>query len=240
MDGIVPAAGEGTRLRPLTAERPKVLVPVNGRPLIEYSFDRLLSVGADRLVVVIGYRGADVVDRYGDAYRDRPIRYVRQDDRLGVAHALALAGERARTPAVVCHGDLVFGSSLGAVAKRHRETDAAVTLSVDTVSLATARTTGVCVFRDGRLVDLVEKPDDPPSRTAIVGAYAVGPAFFDACSRIDPSDRGEYELPDAVTALLDDGHRVETVPVDGWWANVNGVDDVERTERLLEERGFSA
>lgn len=239
MDGIVPAAGEGTRLRPRTADRPKALVPVGGRPLIEYAFDRLVAAGADRLVVVIGYRGDDVVDRYGNAYGETPLRYVRQDEQLGVAHALSLAGACARAPALVCHGDLVFGSSLSAVADRHRETGAAATLSVDAVSQSTARTTGVCVFRDGRLVDLVEKPEDPPSRTAIVGAYAVDAPFFEACDRIDPSDRGEYELPDAVTALLEEGRRVETVPVDGWWTNVNDPDDVERAERSLAERRFA-
>ncbi len=238
MDGIVPAAGMGTRLRPLTADRPKALVPVAGRPLVEYAFDRLLAAGADRLVAVVGYRGQDVVDRYGDRYRDRPVAYVRQDEQLGVAHALALAGERARTPAVICHGDLVFGASLSGAVDRHRETDAAVTLSVDTVAPATARTTGVCAFEDGRLVGVVEKPDEPPSRTAIVGAYAVDDVFFDACRRIDPSDRGEYELPDAVSTVLADGHRVETVPVDGWWTNVNTEDDVAAAEGRIRARGF--
>jgi len=238
VDGIVPAAGRGTRLRPRTSDTPKALVAVDGRPLIEYPFDGLIAAGVDRLVVVVGYRGDAIVDRCGDHYRGVPVAYVTQDDPLGVADALQCAGEAATAPALVCHGDLVFAASLSRVRERHEATGAAVTLSVDQVDHETARETGVCVFEDDRLVGLVEKPDDPPSRTAIVGAYAVGEAFFAACERIEPSDRGEYELPDVVSALLEDGHHIETVPVDGWWENVNDESDLDRTSCRLDESGF--
>jgi dTDP-glucose pyrophosphorylase len=238
VDGIVPAAGRGSRLRPLTDDRPKGLVPVAGRPLLDYAFDRLLAAGATRLVVVVGYRGDDVVEHYGDTYEGVQIAYVRQARRLGVADALRVAGERAEGPALVCHGDLVFVAPLEPALRRHRETDAAATLSTTRVDEATARTTGVCEFADGRLVDLVEKPDDPPSLTALVGAYVVDEPFFDACDRIDASERGEYELPDAVSALLDEGRDVETVPVDGEWVNVNDAGDRTRAADLLDRVSF--
>ena len=128
MDGVVLAAGEGTRMRPLTADRPKGLVEVAGQPLLTHCFDTLLSVGVDRLVVVVGYRGDDIVSRYGDQYRDAPIAYVRQDDRLGLAHALEQARPAVDGTFVVLNGDNVCRANLAAAVERHRETDASATL----------------------------------------------------------------------------------------------------------------
>src|SRR6056297_750274 len=121
MDGVVLAAGEGTRMRPLTAEKPKSLVEVAGQPLLSHGFDALLSVGVERLVVVVGYRGDDIVDHYGDSYRETPIEYVTQADQLGTAHALQRAMPVVEAPFVVLHGDNVCRANLEAVVERHCE-----------------------------------------------------------------------------------------------------------------------
>ncbi|MDS0260863.1 nucleotidyltransferase family protein [Haloarcula sp. S1CR25-12] len=234
MDGVVLAAGEGTRMRPLTADRPKALVEVAGKPLLEHALDALLSVGVDRIAVVVGYRGEQIVDRYGDGYRDTPIEHVEQADQLGTAHALEQAIPVVEAPFVVLHGDNVCRANLDGVVARHRETDAAATLLVESVSREQARTTGVVETDSaGRVTGLVEKPDEPPSTLVNRGFYAFGPDIGPALSRIDPAPRGEYELADAIDSLLRRGHRVETVELDGWCHNVNEPADRERvTERL--------
>jgi len=235
MDGVVLAAGEGTRMGPLTADQPKALVTVAGQPLVEHVFDALLSVGVDRFVVVVGYHGAAIVERYGDGYRETPIQYAEQTDRLGTAHALARAIPAVDAPFVVANGDNVCRANLDAVVERHRGTDAAATLLVESVSREQARTTGVVeTDGDGRVTGLVEKPDDPPSTLVTRGFYAFGSAIAPALDRIEPSDRGEYEIADAVDDLLARGHRVETVPVEGWCHNVNEPADRARVETLLE------
>lgn len=83
---VVLAAGKGTRLRPLTDDKPKVLVEVNGTPLVEDVFDNLIDAGATELIVVVGYKVEQIIDRYGDAYRDVPITYTHQREQLGLAH----------------------------------------------------------------------------------------------------------------------------------------------------------
>ena len=235
MDGVVLAAGEGTRMAPLTADQPKALVTVAGQPLLEYAFEALLSVGVERLVVVVGYRGEQIIDRYGDSYRETPVEYVEQAERLGTAHALTQAIPLVEAPLVVMHGDNVCRANLDGVVERHRRTDAAATLLVESVSRAAARTTGVVETDDeGRVTGLVEKPDDPPSTLVTRGFYAFGPEIEPALDRIDPSARGEYESTDAVDDLLGRGHRVETVELAGWCHNVNEPADRERVAKQLE------
>lgn len=234
MDGVILAAGEGTRMRPLTAERPKALVEVAGTPLLEHALDTLLGVGVDRVVVVVGYRGDDIRERYGDSYRETPLRYVEQAERLGTVHALGQAMPTVDAPLVVMNGDNVCRANLGAVLSRHRETGAAATLLVESVSKAAARETGVVeTDAEGRPVGFVEKPDDPPSTLVTRGFYAFGPEIGPALDHIDPSERGEYETVDAVDALLARGMHVELVELSGWCHNVNEPADRERVAENL-------
>jgi len=235
MDGVVLAAGEGTRMRPLTDDTPKGLVEVAGEPLLTHCFEALLSVGVDRLVVVVGYRGDDIVARYGERYRDVPVEYVRQEERLGLAHALERAASAVEGAFVVMNGDNVCRANLREVLARHHETDASATLLVEEVGREEAGQTGVATTDDeGRVTGLVEKPDDPPSTLVSRGFFAFDPAIGHACALTRPSERGEYELPDAIDLLLTAGHRVEAVELDGWCHNVNEPSDVAAVEERLD------
>ena len=234
MDSVVLAAGEGTRMRPLTADKPKGLVEVAGTPLLTHCFDTLLSVGVDRFVVVVGYRGDDIVSYYGDQYRDTPITYVRQDEQLGLAHALEQASSAVDGTFVMLNGDNVCRANVGDALDRHRSSDATATLLVEDVSRAEARSTGVVTTDDeGQVTGLVEKPSDPPSTLVTRGFFIFEPAVCHACALTRPSERGEYELPSAIDLLLSAGHRVEAVELDGWCHNVNEPSDIETVERRL-------
>ncbi|MCJ0620066.1 nucleotidyltransferase family protein [Haloarcula hispanica] len=234
MDGFVLAAGEGTRMRPLTADKPKGLVEVAGKPLLTHCFDTLLSVGVDRLVVVIGYRGDDIVAHYGEQYRDTPIAYVRQDEQLGLAHALEQARTAVDGTFVVLNGDNVCRANLDGAIEHHLETDASATLLVEDVSRAEAKTTGVVTTDNGgQVTGLVEKPSDPASTLVTRGFFVFEPAIGHACALTRPSERGEYELPDAIDLLLSAGHRVEAVELEGWCHNVNEPSDVDAVEERL-------
>ena len=233
MQAVVPAAGEGTRLRPLTEDKPKGLVDVGGKPILTHCFDELLALEVAELVVVIGYRGEQIVDHYGDAYEGVPITYARQSERKGLAHALLQAAPHVESEFAVMNGDNVLRANLSRVVNRLDE-DVAGALLVDRVSHEEARETGVIGTDDaGRVVAMVEKPDDPPSTLVSTGFYAFNPAIIEACRAIDPSARGEYELSDAIDRLVARGATVETVPLEGWWVNVNAPCDVERAERWL-------
>jgi glucose-1-phosphate thymidylyltransferase len=122
------------------------------------------------------------------------------------------------------------------VVDRHRDTDASATLLVESVTREQARTTGVVVTDDaGRPTGLVEKPSDPPSTLVTRGFFVFEPVIGHACALTQPSERGEYELPDAIDLLLSAGHRVEAVELDGWCHNVNEPSDIDAVEQRLGE-----
>jgi len=234
VQGVVFAAGEGTRMRPLTADRPKGLVPVASRPLLAWVFDALRSAGVEEFVVVVGYRAGDVIDRFGDAYEGVPIVYAHQRKRAGLAHALLQAEPHLSGDFLAMNGDNVCRANLSALRERHASADADATLLVEEVS--TERAGKGAAFEladDGTVEGVVEKPEDPPSRLVARGVYAFSPAVVHACHLVEPGAEGERQLTDVIDLLVAAGRPVETVPIDGWCANVNTVGDVSRVADRL-------
>ncbi len=108
MQAVVLAAGKGTRLRPLTEDKPKALVEVDGRPIVEDVFDNLLALDVSELIVVVGHRKEQIIDRYGDSYRDVPITYAHQREQLGLAHAIRQVEPMVDDDFALMLGDNVF------------------------------------------------------------------------------------------------------------------------------------
>lgn len=231
MYAVVPAAGRGSRLGSVTDSTPKPLVEVAGRPLLAHVFDRLAAISPTAYVVVIGYQGASIVGRFGERYRGVPIEYVRQPERLGLGDAIARTESIVDEPFVVCNGDNALETDLDYLAAAHR---GAATLLVEQVPREHASETGVVVIDDaGRVQRVVEKPDDPPTTLVSAGAFTFSPSIFEACKKVEPSARGEYELSDAITRIVEDGRQAETVRLRGDRVNVNTPADLQRAERLL-------
>jgi len=221
MQAVVLAAGKGTRLRPLTDDKPKVLVEVNGTPLIQDVFDNLIDSGATELIVVVGYKAEQIIDRYGDEYRDVPITYTHQREQLGLAHAILQAEPHVDGDFMLMLGDNVFRGNLGDVASRQKEDRADAAFLVEEVPYEEASRYGVLDTNEyGEITEVVEKPDDPPSNLVMTGFYTFTPAIFHACHLVQPSDRGEYELPDAIDLLIQSGRTIDAIRLDGWRIDV--------------------
>jgi len=248
---VVPAAGEGTRLRPLTDDRPKGLVEVAGRPLLAHVFDALRPV-AGECVVVVGYRGDQVRNQFGSTYRGIDLTYARQPERRGLADALLQAEPHIDGDFISLNGDNVLRTDLGVLRSRHHETSADVTALVERVPPERAGNGAVFELADddadigqttgaGRnrqsITGIVEKPPDPPSTLVPRGCYALSPRVFDACRLVRPGPTGERELTDAIDLLLAAGRRLETVPLQGWCHNVNTPADREQVARRLGKVG---
>lgn len=236
LQAIVPAAGRGSRLRPLTDDRPKGLVPIGDRPLLDHVFEAIVDLGVDRLVVVVGYLGTMIVDHYGESVRGVPITYVVQEEPRGLAHAIGrAAGAIEREGSVIIlNGDNVVRGNLERVVERGRLPERDGALLVEPVGEEAARRTGI-VVTDGkeRVTHAVERPSSPPSRLAIAGFGVFRPSIVDACRAIGPGPRGEYEYGDAIDRYVDGGRRVVAVPLEGWRVNVNTATDRRRAEALL-------
>jgi dTDP-glucose pyrophosphorylase len=210
---------------PLTAHRPKPLVPVAGRPLLAHALDAVRPVVSEA-VVVVGHRGERIRERFGHEYEGLPLTYVEQPAQRGLADALAYAAPAVDGPFVHLNADNVFRHEMGAanvrrLVARRGETDADAVLLVERVSREAARRVGVVTTDEsGRVRDVVEKPDSPPARLVQTGCFAFTPPVFDACRAVEPGETGEVELSDAVARLAREG-RVETVRLRGWRRNVN-------------------
>ncbi|MCD2200480.1 sugar nucleotidyltransferase [Halobacterium sp. KA-4] len=241
MKGVVLAAGKGTRLQPLTDDKPKVLVEVNDKTLIEDVFDNLIDVGVDEFVVVVGYMKEKIIERYGDEYRGRPITYAHQREQLGLAHALLQAEPHVDDDFVLMLGDNIFRGNLGDVVNRQEETRTDAAFLVEEVPMEEASRYGVCDTNEyGEIVRVVEKPEDPPSNLVMTGFYTFSPAIFHACHLVQPSDRGEYELPDAIDLLIQSGRTIDAIRLDGWRIDVGYPEDRERAEERLSNENLES
>jgi glucose-1-phosphate thymidylyltransferase len=236
MQAVVLSAGKGTRLRPLTDDKPKTLVEVDDRPIIEDVFENLLEIGADELIVVVGYLKEQIIDRYGDSYEGVPITYAHQRKQLGLAHAILQVEPFIDDDFMLMLGDNVFRSNLGDVVNRQQEDRADAAFLVEQVPYEEASRYGVLDTNEyGEIVEVREKPDQPPSNLVMTGFYTFSPAIFHACHLVQQSDRGEYELPDAIDLLIQSGRTIDAIRMEGWRVDVGYPEDRDRVEEQLRD-----
>ncbi|NKE34963.1 sugar nucleotidyltransferase [Natronococcus sp. JC468] len=235
MQAVVLAAGEGTRLRPLTEDKPKGLVEVDEKPIITHCLDRLVELGASEFVIVVGYLKEKIIDHYGDEYRGVPITYAHQREQKGLAHALLCVEEHIDDDFMLILGDNIFEANLEDVVRRQQEDRADAAFLVEEVPWDEASRYGVCDTNAyGEITDVVEKPDDPPSNLVMTGFYTFTPAIFHACHLVQPSNRGEYEISDAVDLLIQSGRTIDAIGLDGWRIDVGYPEDRDRAEERLQ------
>ncbi|HSD57261.1 MAG TPA: bifunctional sugar-1-phosphate nucleotidylyltransferase/acetyltransferase, partial [Methanotrichaceae archaeon] len=210
MQAIVLAAGEGSRMRPLTANRPKVMLPVAGKPLLEQIVVRAKEAGIDSFVFVVGYGQSYIKSHFGDGSRlDVKIDYAIQDKQLGTGHALQAAEQKAEDRFLVLNGDVLPDSdSLKELAAS--EDNAVAAIKVDD-----PRRYGVFVEENGYFKSVVEKSENPPSNLANAGIYAFKRSIFDALRAAPLSERGEYELTDGLN-LLAAREKIKIIPLNSW------------------------
>jgi len=236
MKAVVLAAGEGTRLRPLTEDKPKGMVEVAGKPILTHCFEQLADLGAEELIVVVGYMKEEIIDHYGDEFEGTPITYTHQREPKGLAHALLCVEEHIDDDFMLMLGDNVFRANLADVFRRQQEDRADAAFLVEEVPYEEASRYGVCVTNDyGEITDVVEKPDDPPSNLVMTGFYTFSPAIFPACRLVQPSNRGEYEISEAIDLLIRSGRTIDAIPIDGWRMDIGYPEDREEAERRLQE-----
>ena len=237
MKAVVLAAGEGTRLRPLTEDKPKGMVEVNGKPILTHCFEQLVELAADELVVVVGYLKQNIIDHYGDEFENVPITYAHQREQQGLAHALLTVEEHIDDDFMLMLGDNIFQANLTDVVRRHREDRADAAFLVEEVPWDDASRYGVCdTNKYGEVTDGVEKPEDPPSNLVMTGFYTFTPAIFHACHLVQPSNRGEYEISEAIDLLIQSGRTIDAIPLDGWRIDIGYPEDREDAEsRFLDD-----
>jgi len=237
MKAVVLAAGKGTRLRPLTDDKPKGMVEVDDKPLLTHCFEQLAELGADEFVVVVGYLKESIIEYYGDSFEGIPITYTHQREQNGLAHALLMVEEHIDDDFMLMLGDNIFQANLQDVVRRQREDRADAAFLVEEVPWDEASRYGVCETNAyGEITDVVEKPEEPESNLVMTGFYTFSPAIFHACKLVQPSNRGEYEISEAIDLLIRSGRTIDAIRIDGWRIDVGYPEDQEEAERRLQEQ----
>ena len=233
MKGVIPAAGKGTRMGDLTADRPKGLVEVANKPILSYVFESLVDIGVEETIVIVGYEGGAIMDYFGEAFGGVPIQYVHQREREGLAAAVLLTEPYIEDKFIVLNGDNIFVDEISHSIDQLRSSKADAGLVVEEVPKSAAGKTGVVRTANSEVTKITEKPKEPDSNLVTTGCYLLPPEIFDACRLLEPSRSGEFELSEAVNLLVKAGKKVTAVEFEGNRLNVNSLEEIEKAEELL-------
>lgn len=244
MQAIIPVAGAGTRLRPLTYTQPKVLISVAGKPILSFIIDELVENGVSEFVFVIGYLGEKIKEFVDKTYPNLNIRFVNQENREGLGHAIWCAREiiDLNKDLIIHLGDTIVDIDLKKVLESNHST-----LCVKKVE--DPRAFGVAeIDSEGWIKAVVEKPSIPKSNMALVGLYYIHEtrALFDALEyniAQNKRNNNEFYLTDALQKMITDGVRFRSYKVDNWH-DVGKKDILLETNALLlrklGEKGLNA
>jgi UDP-N-acetylglucosamine diphosphorylase / glucose-1-phosphate thymidylyltransferase / UDP-N-acetylgalactosamine diphosphorylase / glucosamine-1-phosphate N-acetyltransferase / galactosamine-1-phosphate N-acetyltransferase len=232
---VVLAAGRGTRMRELTADFPKPMIEVRGKPVLQHIVEGLRDAGVRRLMIIVGYHAEAVRNFFGDGKRHKvDIDYAMQTVQDGTGRVVNLArsfvGE---SPFILSYGDILISpENYKRVVDLPSEFEAIITITRgEDVSKGGA----VFVNEQMELLDLREKPRsrEPTSPWYNAGLYAFRPSIFDFIAELKPSPRGEYELTDAIRDLAYSGKKVQVLELTGEWADVRDPEILARLNQTL-------
>lgn len=227
MQAILPLAGKGTRLRPLTHTRPKPLLRVGNRTVLDRVLDLLDEAGVDEIIGIMGHLSDTIEAHLASEHPDLPFTGVEQVEQLGTADAIRLAEPYVDGPVLIVFVDTLFQADLGLIA-RHPEADGIIWAK----EVEDYQRFGVIVHDDeGYMQEIIEKPSEPISRLANIGVYYIRDheQLFEGIRHVmqQPPKLGEYFLTDAFQWMIDRGSKILTAEVETWW-------DCGKPETLLE------
>ncbi|NYB51258.1 MAG: NTP transferase domain-containing protein [Methanobacteriaceae archaeon] len=240
MRAVILTAGEGTRMRPLTLTRPKTMLPVGGKPLLEYNVKALRDAGITDITMVVGYHKEAVEEHFKDGKSlGVNINYVTQKERLGTAHAIGQVANTIKKDDdafIVTNGDIILGNSLiKSLINKYNESQAHSILVLTEVDDPSSF--GVVELEDDCIKDIVEKPSpgEAPSNLINAGIYLFDENIFKAIVKTEKSERGEYEITDSLKIQIKQGEKVLGLVSHDKWIDVGRPwEFLELNEHFLE------
>ena len=215
MKAVILAAGEGSRLKPFTSTRPKVMIPVGNRPILEYVIKALQESGIIDIVMVVGYKREKIMDYFGDGHKwGVNIVYVEQFQQLGTAHALRQVSHAINDRFLVVNGDTIIDASAIKEIVRVSSGDAAML----TVTVDKSQPYGVVKSQNNLVKAILEKPrGEEISKVVNAGVYSFSPTIFNFLESMEISERGEYEITDSIRQMLSENYSIKSVHTNALW-----------------------
>jgi len=215
LKAVILAAGEGNRMRPLTYTRPKVMLPIANKPILEHLLIEVREAGIKEFVFIVGYHDEQVRDYFGNGRKwGVSIEYCIQRRQSGTADALRVVEGVVDSNFLMINGDvLVKRRDIKSVAGSEKTT-------VSVIEVADTKGLGLVEAKRGRVVRIHEKVEKPPSNLANAGLYLFTPEIFEAISRTPKSPRGEFEITDSLQMMIDGGQYISCKKI-GYWLDLS-------------------
>jgi len=234
MKGVVLAGGLGTRLRPLTRVTNKHLLPVYDKPMIFYPIQTLVDAGITDIMLVTGGNNAGEFLRLignGEEFGLRHMNYAYQKTEGGIADALSLAKHFVGNDkvAVMLGDNFIQGSIRQAVVEFEAQPSGA---KIFLKEVPHPEEFGVAVLDGDKVVNIIEKPKQPPTNLAVIGIYLYDNDVFTICETLKPSDRGELEITDVNNEYIRRGAMTYEI-IKGWWADCGSFEALLRSNLLV-------
>jgi len=235
---VIIAAGKGTRMDPFTLSRPKPLIPVGGKLLIEHTITALKNCGITEIIVVIGHMKTQIQTYFenesAQSFQDLEITLVEQNEQKGTAHALKFVEEFIDETFMLVNGDIITSEKNFEEVLNAYERKCAPIFSLTQVD-DPSNFGIVDIYSDGRIKKIVEKPDreNAPSNLANAGIYILPNQVFDAVRETSISSRDEYELTDSIQLLIDNGILFYGHTLSQWWIDCGLPWDLLKTNEII-------
>ena len=234
MKALILSGGKGSRLRPLTHTSAKQLLPIANKPIIYYGIESIAAAGIKEFAIIVGETAKDVMREVGDGGRwGINITYIHQDRPLGLAHAVKISKDYMKDESFIMYlGDNMIKEGIPQLVEKFKAGKPNSLILLTKVS--NPRQFGVAELdASGKIVKLIEKPEQTTSDLALVGVYLFDKNIFKAVDSIKPSARGELEITDAISWLLEKGYKVEHHVVTGWWKDTGKPSDILEANQLI-------
>ncbi len=238
MKAIIPLAGAGKQLRPHIYTQPKALIPLAGRTVLSIIIDQLQEAGISEFVFVVGYLGDKVINYVKEKHPDISAKFVNQEDRKGVGHAVLLTrADVGDDEILISLGDTICEYDTKAVLQNPHS-------MIGIRKVDNPHDFGVAEIRDGVIDSLIEKPQIPKSNRALVGIYKIRETamLFDCLEKNIAGgivSHGEFTLTDALDCMIQQGVRFESFKVDNWFDAGNKESLLRSNAILIKKRGIT-
>jgi len=237
MKGIILHGGHGTRLRPLTHTGPKQLLPIANMPMSQYGLETMKNAGINEIAIIIGGIGSQKVKEYYGTGKKFGVKisYIEQDLPKGIAHAVGLCKEFVNNEKfLVFLGDNIISKSILDFTENFKKSDddASILLcEVDNPSRF-----GIANIKENKIIEILEKPKNPPTNLAVTGIYFLTPLIFEIIKDLKPSWRNELEITDALDQLLKMNKKISHHIITDYWKDTGTPEDIIHANRVILEK----
>jgi len=200
MECVILAAGEGKRMHPLTLTKPKVMLPVAGKPILEYNL-KILGRFFKKIYVVVGYKKEKIIEYFGNKFNDTSIEYIEQKEQTGTGNAILTLKGKIDDKFFVMNGDLIVSeNTIKNFINFPDKKNFPNVICLKTVENPSEF--GVVEVKGEEIIGIEEKPENPKSRLINAGIYIFENEIFDIIENLEKTERGEYEITDAIKILI--------------------------------------